>query len=121
MRERARGLAAAATVVVFATVAAGCAEWNIKKKEEEEAARNPFVCALDGERLIVKFDAGEARVLLPGGERVILYQLPTASGVRYSNGFFEMRGKGMDLLFYRDGVATRLEDCKPYVPEKPAA
>jgi hypothetical protein len=101
------GLAAAATVLVFATVAAGCAEWNMKKKEEEEAARNTFACSLDGERLVVKFDAGEARVLLPG--------------VRYSNGYFEMRGKGMELVFYRDGAPTRLEDCKPYLPEKPPA
>jgi len=66
--------------------------------------------------LLVKFDAGEARLLLPGGDRVILYQIAAASGVRFTNGYMELRGKGMDLQLIRDAAATPLVDCLPYVP-----
>ena len=82
-------------------------------KDELEAAKNTFACRLGGERLVIRLDIGEARVLMPDGDRVVLYQIPTASGVRYSNGNFELRGKGMDLQFLRDGAATPLADCQP--------
>src|SRR5262249_40122516 len=36
-------------------------------KEEEEAAKNTFVCQLQGERLVIRFDASEARMLMPSG------------------------------------------------------
>jgi hypothetical protein len=71
---------------------------------------------LEGERVLIKFDAGEARLLLPGGDRVILYQIAAASGVRFTNGYMELRGKGMDLQLIRESVAVRLLDCLPYVP-----
>lgn len=100
-----------------AVAATGCEE--MKRKEIEEAAKNTFACALDGERLVIKFDAGEARMLLPGGERVVLYQIAAASGVRFSNGLLELRGKGMELMLIRDSVATQLVDCAPYVPPSP--
>ena len=83
-------------------------------KEEQEAARNTFACTLSGERLVVRFGAGEARILMPGGERVVLYQLPAASGVRFSNGSVELRGKSTDLQYIVDGNATPLVDCHPY-------
>jgi membrane-bound inhibitor of C-type lysozyme len=104
-------------IVVTAAAVQGCAE--MKKKEREEAAKNTFTCQLDGEPLLVKFDAGEARLLMPGGDRVILYQIAAASGVRFTNGYMELRGKGMDLQLMRDSVVSRLVDCLPYVP--PAA
>ena len=59
---------------------------------------------LAGERIVIRFDVGEARLLMPDGNRVALYQIPAASGVRYSNGIIELRGKGMDLELVRDGV-----------------
>jgi membrane-bound inhibitor of C-type lysozyme len=99
---------------IIALGSAGCADF--KKKDDDEAARNTFACELDGERLIIKFDVGEARLLLPGGERTVLYQITAASGIRYSNGYLELRGKGMDLQLIRDSVVTRLEACAPYVP-----
>ena len=83
-------------------------------KEELEAAKNTFACLLGGERIVIRVDIGEARLLMPDGDRIVLYQIPTASGVRYSNGNFELRGKGMDLQFVRDGAATPLADCQPY-------
>ena len=86
--------------------------------EDEEAARNTFACLLQGERLVVRFDAGEARLLLPGGDRVTLYQIPAASGVRYSNGTLELRGKGSELQLLRDGQIVPLANCQPYALPK---
>ena len=84
-------------------------------KEEQEAAKNTFACLLAGERLVIRFDAGEARLLMPDGDRVALYQIPAASGVRFTNGNMELRGKGMDLQLVHNGVATPLNDCQPFV------
>lgn len=99
-------------------VAAGCA--SAPSKEEQEAARNTFACQLRGERLVLRFDPGEARLLMPGGERVVLYQIPAASGVRFSNGTLELRGKGTDLEMVSNGMAVPLVDCQPYTLPKPS-
>ena len=112
---RRASFALAATVA--AALIAGCADKP--SKEEQEAARNTFACQLRGERLVLRFDAGEARLLMPGGDRVVLYQIPTASGVRFSNGALELRGKGTDLQLVGDGVVTPLVDCQPYAVPKP--
>jgi len=93
-------------------LASGCASGP--SAEEREAARNTFACQLAGERLVVRFELDEARMLMPGGERVTLYRLPTASGVRYSNGTLELRGSGTDLVLTRDGERRPLEGCAPY-------
>ena len=85
-------------------------------KEAQEAAKNMVACQLDGQRLVMRFDMGEARLLMPDGNRVILYQVPMGSGVRYTNGDLDLRGKGTDLQLIRDGNATPLVDCKPYLP-----
>ena len=87
-------------------------------KEEEEAAKNTFVCLLDGERLVIRFDAGTARLLLPTGDRVSLYQIPAATGLRFSNGSLELRGKGADLTLIDNNNSTSvaLTDCGPYTP-----
>jgi membrane-bound inhibitor of C-type lysozyme len=82
-------------------------------KEEQEAAKNTFACLSAGERIVIRFDVDEARLLMPDGNRVALYQIPAASGVRYSNGTIELRGKGMDLQLVTHGVETRLSDCQP--------
>ena len=103
-----------AVALLAMSIFAGCDDWNIKKKEEEEAMKNTFACQLDGERLVLRFEAGEVRMLMPGGERVYLYQIAAASGVRYSNGYMELRGKGMDLQLVRDGASVALADCQPY-------
>jgi membrane-bound inhibitor of C-type lysozyme len=104
----------AAIALVAATLVAttGCS--SKPSKEEEEAARNTFACQLRGERLVLRFDAGEARLLMPGGERIVLYQLPAASGVRFSNGTLELRGKGTDLQLLNDSGSVPLVDCQPY-------
>ena len=102
----------AAAVAALATLAA-CN--STPSKEAQEAARNTFACQLAGERLVIRFDSGEARLLMPGGDRVTLYQIAAASGVRYTNGLMELRGKGMELQLVRDGTALTLEGCQPYV------
>ena len=87
------------------------------KKREEEIARQTFACQLNGERFIVRFAEGEARVLLPGAQRVTLYQIPTGSTgsiVRYSNGSMELRGRGTELTFIVDNQSAPLRDCEPY-------
>ena len=96
-----------------ALLLAGCA--MPPSKEELEAAKNTFACVVSGERLVIRFDTGESRLLMPSGDRVVLHQIPAASGVRYSNGSMELRGKGMDLQLVRNGVVTPLNDCQPYV------
>jgi membrane-bound inhibitor of C-type lysozyme len=83
-------------------------------KEEEEAAKNTWACMAGGERIVIRFDVGEARLLMPDGNRVFLYQIPTTSGVRFSNGQIDLQGTGMDLEFVRMGSATRLKDCQPF-------
>lgn len=106
------------TALSAALLVVGC-ENPLKKKIDEEAAKNTFACQLDGERLVVRFADGEARMLMPDAQRVTLYQLPVASGVRYSNGTLELRGKGMELQLQREGTTTMLKDCEPHSP--PAA
>ena len=68
----------------------------------------------------MRFDAGEARLLMPGGERVVLYQIPTASGVRFSNGTLELRGKGTDLQLISDGTSRRSSTASPTRCPKPS-
>jgi membrane-bound inhibitor of C-type lysozyme len=87
-------------------------------KEELEAAKNTVDCQRGDDRLVIRFDEGEARVLMPDATRIVLYQVPQASGLRYTNGLIELRGKGLELTWIRDGLATALT-CKQYeIPKK---
>ncbi len=63
---------------VIAGLLAACADKP--GKEEEEAAKNTFVCLLEGERLVIRFDSGTARILLPTGDTVVA--LPDTGHVR---------------------------------------
>lgn len=95
----------------------------IQKKREEELAKTTFACSLNGERFIVRFTEGEARILLPGAQRVTLYQIPVGSTgalVRFSNGTMELRGRGTELVFIVDNVSAPLRDCEPYAVMPPA-
>lgn len=87
-------------------------------KEELEAARDTIDCHHGVEHIVIRFDEAEARMLMPDGKRVILYQVPAGSGVRYMNGDMELRGKGLDMTLMRYQGAMHL-DCKPFeVPKK---
>jgi membrane-bound inhibitor of C-type lysozyme len=108
-------------ITVAVAAIAGCEHMNKPTKEEEQAAKNTFACQLVGERLIIRFESGEARMLTAGNEKITLYQIPSPSGVRYSNGTIELRGKGkgMDLTLIENGASTALEGCQQYTPPKP--
>jgi membrane-bound inhibitor of C-type lysozyme len=98
-----------------ALVLAGLAGCEHKpSKEEEEAAKNTFACRMAGQRRVIRFEMGEARMLTSTGEKTTLYQIAAASGVRYTNGSVELRGKDQDLTLIEYGVATKLEGCEPY-------
>jgi membrane-bound inhibitor of C-type lysozyme len=109
-----------AAAFALAVQLAGC-EHQAAKDAAEDAAKPTFVCQLAGERLIMRFEPGEVRLLTSNAERITLYQIPAASGIRYSNASLELRGKGMDLVLIENGVSTRLEGCVPYVALKPAS
>jgi membrane-bound inhibitor of C-type lysozyme len=104
--------------IVAIGVLAGCQ--NGPTKEELEAAKNTVDCERPGERIVIKFEDGEARLLMPDATRVVLYQVPSASGFRYINGLMELRGKGrMELELTREQQAVHLT-CKAYeIPKKP--
>lgn len=110
-----------AYMLVVAAALAACADKP--GKEEQEAAKNTFVCLLDGERLVIRFDMGMARMLMPTGDRIDLYQIPAAvqSGVRFSNGNLELRGKGTELTLIDNttGNQVALTQCAPYSVPKP--
>ena len=114
-RPRASPAGIAALAVAVAALAA-CA--SSTSREEEEAARNTVVCKLAGERLVVRFDSGEARLLMASGDRVTLYQIPSASGTRYSNGTMELLARGTDLQMARNGAPLPVSDCQPYTAPK---
>jgi membrane-bound inhibitor of C-type lysozyme len=115
---RRSALVAAAFVLVVQL--AGC-EHQIAKDAAEDAAKPTFVCQLAGAPLIIRFEPGEVRLLTSNADRITLYQIPAASGIRYSNASLELRGKGMDLVLIDNGVPSNLEGCVPYVAPKPAS
>jgi membrane-bound inhibitor of C-type lysozyme len=87
-------------------------------KEEIEAAKNTIDCDYGGERIVIRFAEGEARLLMPDGTRTVLYQVPVATGLRYTNGLMELRGTGLELQLVRDR-STMKATCKPYeIPAK---
>jgi len=101
--------------VLAALALAACAA---PEKKEEVPSKDTFECMLKGERYVVRFVDAEARMLTPEGGRVVLYQIPAASGVRYTNGLVELRGKGMQLQLIEDGNVRSLEECKPVMVPK---
>lgn len=112
-----------AAAFALAVELAGCESKAAKEaKEAEDAAKPTFICQLAGERLIMRFEPGEVRLLTSNAETITLYQIPTPSGIRYNNASLELRGKGMDLVLIDNGVPSKLEGCTPYVPPpKPAS
>ncbi|HZQ63006.1 MAG TPA: hypothetical protein VFC24_16745 [Casimicrobiaceae bacterium] len=94
---------------------------NAPRKEDEEAAKNTWVCQLAGERVLVRLERGEVRLLMPSGDRINLYEVPSASaaGTRFTNGTIDAVGKGTDLTVSREGGKPEpLQGCTPLVPPK---
>ncbi|MGE5169587.1 MAG: MliC family protein [Rudaea sp.] len=106
----------ALTACTLIALLAGCETGP--SKEDIEAAKQTIDCERPGERVVIRFVEGEARLLMPDGTRVVLYQVPSASGVRYINGLMELRGKGMEMELVREQAAVHFT-CKPYeIPKK---
>jgi membrane-bound inhibitor of C-type lysozyme len=116
-REKPMRLDYAWFVAALALISTGCE--HKPSKEEEEATKNTITCQLAGERLVIRFDSGEARMLTAVSEKITLYQIPSGGGTRYSNGNVELRGKGMEWTLTELGVSTTLESCKQYAAPKP--
>jgi len=111
------GLPVAAIATLAAMLLAGCAP---PEKPEEVPSPDTFECTIEAERWLVRFTDQEARLLTPQGERINLYQIPTASGVRFTNGLIELRGRGTDLTLTRNNFARQLSGCKPVmIPKEP--
>jgi len=104
-------------VAALALIGTGCE--HKPSKEETEAAKNTITCQLAGDRLVIRFEPGEARMLTASSEKITLYQIPSSGGTRYSNGNVELRGKGMEWTLTELGVPTTLESCKQYATPKP--
>lgn len=103
-----------ALAFAFAALLAGCGGGT----KEMVPSPDTFECTLDGARWLVRFTQGEARLLTPEGERINLYQIATASGVRFTNGMLELRGRGSELALVNDGVLRPMNDCKPLMVPK---
>jgi membrane-bound inhibitor of C-type lysozyme len=114
--ERCMSSRSLACWLIALAILAGCQTGPTK--EEVEAAKNTVDCERPGERIVIKFEDGEARLLMPDATRVVLYQVPSGSGIRYLNGVMELRGKGMNLELVREQELVHLT-CKPYeIPKK---
>jgi membrane-bound inhibitor of C-type lysozyme len=105
-----------ALLLMLAGVLAGCGAMS--NKTEEEAARNTFACQLAGERLVIRFEPDEVRLLMPDGDRVVLYKIASATGARFSNGNFELTGKGTDLMLAEHGSVRPLANCESLAAKK---
>ena len=101
----------------LALIVTGCE--HKPSKEEEDAAKNTITCQLAGERLVIRFDSGEVRMLTSTAESITLYQIPSGAVMRYSNGTLELRGKGMEWTLTDLGAPTTLESCRRYAAPKP--
>jgi membrane-bound inhibitor of C-type lysozyme len=115
--DRRHAVALVPAALVLATlVIAGCQSGP--SKEELDAAKKTIDCERADERIVIRFEDGEARLLMPDGTRVILYQVQVATGLRYTNGLMDLRGKGFDFTLITDGTPATLK-CKQYeIPKK---
>ncbi len=100
-------------VFAVALTALLCACQNGPTKEEIDAAKKTVDCRRGDERIVIRFEDGEARLLMPDGTRMILYQVATANGMRYTNGLADLRGGGLEFTLVRESVASTLV-CKQY-------
>ncbi|MCC7113052.1 MAG: hypothetical protein IT520_01575 [Burkholderiales bacterium] len=112
-----------ATALAALLLATACAA---PEKREDAPSQDTIACALDGQRIVIRFLPDEVRLLTPDGERVVLQKVPAAAGVRYTNGLVELRSGGgtgaaaQGLLFVRDGTGYALTGCAPVMVPQPA-
>jgi hypothetical protein len=103
-------------IAVFATVAlvAACQSGG-PTQDEIEAAKQTVDCDFGGERVVIRFTEGEARLLMADGTRINLYQVSAPTGFRYTNGMLDLRGTTpLELQLQRDRITMKMT-CKQYV------
>ena len=100
-------------LAVAVALLAGACQSSGPTKEEIEAAKSTLDCDHAGERFLIRFADGEARILMPDATRVVLYQVPVVSGLRYTNGLIDMRGRGFEFELSRERQTVRMI-CKQY-------
>jgi membrane-bound inhibitor of C-type lysozyme len=100
-------------LVVAIAMLAGACQSSGPTKEELEAAKSTIDCDHAGERFLIRFADGEARILMPDATRIILYQVPVTSGLRYTNGLIDLRGRGLEFELSRERQTVRMI-CKQY-------
>jgi len=109
LRRRPLPLVATSIAIALATLA-GCG--GGKAAREDESGITAYSCRLGGEHVVVRLETDEVRLLMPTGDRVILYRIPSGPGVRYSNGTYELTAKGAELTLVENGAARKLEGCE---------
>lgn len=82
-------------------------------KDELDAAKKTIDCMRGEDRILIRFEDGEARLLMPDATRINLYQVQVASGLRYTNGLMDLRGKGFEFTLVTDGTSATMT-CKQY-------
>jgi len=106
-------------IALAAGVTSAC--HNAPRKQDEELAKSTFACQLAEERVLVRMERDEVRLVMANGEHINLYLVPSAStaGARYTNGTTDAVGKGLELTIMREGAAPEpLRNCGPLVPPK---
>ncbi|HSV17180.1 MAG TPA: hypothetical protein VLR71_02145 [Casimicrobiaceae bacterium] len=103
-------------VVVLVALLGACQ--NAPSKDEVEAAKKTIDCMRGEDRILIRFEEGEARLLMPDATRINLYQVQVPAGLRYTNGLMDLRGKGLEFTLVTDGTPATLT-CKQYeLPKK---
>ena len=104
-------------MIVGAAAALLLAACGGQTKEQEEALKTTVACEIAEGRIVARFDRGEVRLLMPSGERINLYEVPSAAGARYTNGSLDLIGTRANAQLVRDGGRPEpLQNCAPYAP-----
>jgi len=99
---------------MVALLLSACGEFQ-SREDEETKKKNTLDCTANNQRYLLRFqDKYEVRLLMPDGDLVYLYNMPTSSGaMRYGNDMIEVRSQGLDLVLVQNLRSTKM-DCKPY-------
>jgi hypothetical protein len=94
----------------------GCSLMAEDKRKKDQMIKNTIECTYDGGVLLVRFERDEVVVHHPDLGRVYLYRAPSIRGILYTNGEYELFGKGTDITFGTAGDPIKLT-CKQYDPD----
>ena len=101
------------SVLSAVVLIAGCKVLEFEKKRDEEASLNTIECQYQEERIVIRYGKDEVRILMPDGNRVDLYKVPSPRGIMYSNGHLEFLTRSALMTLGPPGEPHELT-CKPY-------